>query len=32
MPFLTGDVLRRKEEAATSYAYRIKEVYPPKGA
>jgi hypothetical protein len=27
-PFIFGDGGRAKEEAATSYAYRIKNVYP----
>jgi len=31
-PFLIGDGGRRKEDASTSYAYRIKQVYPPAGA
>ena len=28
-PFVFGDGGRAKEEAQTSYAYRIKQVYPP---
>ena len=28
MPFLWGDGGRAKENAATSYAYRIKNLYP----
>ena len=28
MPFVWGDGGRAKEEASTSYAYRIKNLYP----
>ena len=29
VPWIVGDGGRRKEDAATSYAYRVKHVYPP---
>ena len=32
MPFLIGDGGRKAEDAATTYAYRIKEFYPVKGS
>ena len=31
MPFVWGDGGRAKENASTSYAYRIKQLYPSSG-